>query len=162
MLSQVELGRSAPTISTLSRVALALDVPFSVLLCDARQRESVVIRAGSTSALTSHDATFMSRPLFPPEEARPVEFYEVRLAPDAVKKAPAQAPETTENLVVASGALVLTVRGERHHLGPGDAILFHADAPYEYRNGGLDEVCAYVVVALQRTSFGVLGGPRYP
>src|SRR5579862_5732897 len=35
MLSQIELGRSTPTINVLFRIAKALDHPFSALIADA-------------------------------------------------------------------------------------------------------------------------------
>src|SRR5262245_25571263 len=46
MLSQIELGRSTPTIKVLWRIARALDIPFSALIADNRpQGTTTVLRA---------------------------------------------------------------------------------------------------------------------
>ena len=53
---------------------------------------------------------------------------------------------TTENLVVAAGALELSVDGERFVLGAGDAVFFEADVPHEYFNPGDVEAIMYLVM----------------
>ena len=45
MLSQIELGRSVPTISLLWKVARALDVPFSALTSDHATAGNIVLPA---------------------------------------------------------------------------------------------------------------------
>ena len=89
MLSQVELGKSTPTINVLWRIARALGISFSALLSDSREARSVVLRAGSSKVLTSHDGGLISRALFPTDGPRKVEFYELRLAPRASERAEA-------------------------------------------------------------------------
>ena len=90
--------------------------------------------------------SFRSRPLFPSGEPRSVEFYELRLAPRSTEEAGAHPPGTLENLVVARGAIDLCVGAETHHLGTGDAILFEADVPHAYVNGGASEATMYLVM----------------
>ena len=86
MLSQVELGRSTPTINVLWRIARALSVPFSALISDRGESRSVVLRAGSSKLLRSRDGVFVSRALFPLEAPRGVEFYELRLAVEGIER----------------------------------------------------------------------------
>lgn len=86
--------------------------------------------------LTSHDGAFVSRALFPFDEPREVEFYELLLSPRSVEKADPHPPGTKENLVVVEGSLELLVNGEGHRLDSGDAILFEADVAHEYWNRG--------------------------
>jgi len=136
MLSQIELGKSAPTINVIWKIASALGLPFAALIGDAGARRSAVMRASTARVLTSHDGTFISRALFPVDRIRLAEFYELHLAPRSVEEADAHPPGTTENLVVVQGTLALRIGGERHELGPGDAILFDADVPHAYRNDG--------------------------
>ena len=96
--------------------------------------------------LTSADGSFVSRALFPFNAPRSTEFYELRLAPRGVERAEAHAPGTTENLVVASGALLVRVGSASHRLQAGDAILFEADVDHEYHNLGDEEVVSYLVM----------------
>jgi quercetin dioxygenase-like cupin family protein len=42
--------------------------------------------------------------------------------------------------------LNLVIGGERHRLGAGDAILFEADVPHEYRNDGQEPLHMFLVM----------------
>jgi quercetin dioxygenase-like cupin family protein len=84
--------------------------------------------------------------LFPFDEPRRVEFYELVLAPKAVEVADPHAPGTVENLVVSKGQLEIEAAGETYGLAIGDAILFEADKPHTYRNVGTTEARVYLVM----------------
>lgn len=146
MLGQIELGQSTPTINVLWKISLALDVPFAALIGKEEQANASLLRASRAKLLKSHDGTFTSRALFPFGSGRNVEFYELLLAPRGLEKADAHPPGTTENIVVHSGALTLTVERDVYVLGPGDAIFFEAAHPHTYENPGEDETVMYLVM----------------
>jgi quercetin dioxygenase-like cupin family protein len=146
MLGQVELGQSAPTINVLWKMARALDVPFSALITSNQTSGAKVLRSEAAKRLMSSDGSFQSRALFPFDEPRRVEFYELKLAPKGVEKAEAHAPGTTENLVVAKGSVEIVAGADTHKLEAGDAILFEADQPHVYRNAGTTEAVLYLVM----------------
>jgi transcriptional regulator with XRE-family HTH domain len=148
MLSQVELGRSTPTINVVWKIARALGVPFSALITDA-EMQPVVLRSSQAKLLTSPDGSFSSRALFPFDAPRAVEFYELRLAPHSSEEADPHPPGTRENLVVNEGALDLVVAGTRHRLAVGDAILFDGDVLHEYRNEGDAPLRMYLVMTYE-------------
>lgn len=146
MLGQVELGQSAPTINVLWKMARALDVPFSALITSAASSGTRVLRGDAAKRLMSSDGSFQSRALFPFDEPRRVEFYELKLAAKGVERADAHAPGTLENLVVAKGSVEIVAGSEHHRLESGDAILFEADQSHEYRNVGAGEAVLYLVM----------------
>ena len=146
MLGQIELGQSAPTINILWKIARSLDVPFSALISSSQTTAVKVLREKDAKRLLSHDGTFSSRALFPFDEPRRVELYELRLQPNGVEQAEAHAPGTTENLVVSKGSVEIVTGGETHRLTAGDAILFEADSAHEYRNAGTSEAVLYLVM----------------
>lgn len=146
MLGQIELGQSTPTINVLWKIARALGVPFSGLITNRALGHTTVLQAARAKVLSSHDGTFSSRALFPFDEARQVEFYELRLAPHAAEDADAHPPGTTENLVVTAGSLEMVVGVEKHVLATGDAVFFEADVPHTYRNTGATECVMYLVM----------------
>jgi transcriptional regulator with XRE-family HTH domain len=151
MLGQIELGQSAPTINVLWKISSALGVPFSALITARGTPGPHVLRAENAKLLTSHDGSFSSRALFPFDEPRRVEFYELRLAPGGQERADAHNPGTTENLVVASGSVEIEV-GPRHEvLAAGDAIVFEADVPHVYRNRADGETVMYLVMTYADT-----------
>ncbi len=146
MLGQIELGQSAPTINVLWKIARALEVTFSALISARTQSGALVLRAQESKILTSKDRSFSSRALFPFDEPRRVEFYELRLAGGTVEDADAHPPGTTENLVVTGGTVEIDVAGDTHRLETGDSILFEADTPHAYRNPGKVEAVMYLVM----------------
>jgi transcriptional regulator with XRE-family HTH domain len=146
MLCQIELGQSAPTINILWKIARALNVPFSALITEQSPSRTKVLTATSAKVLKSSDGAFSSRALFPFDEPRTVEFYELRLAPAATEKAEPHPPGTVENLVVTNGCLEMRVGEARYLLATGDAIQFEADTAHEYRNPGDGEAVIYLVM----------------
>jgi transcriptional regulator with XRE-family HTH domain len=147
MLSQVELAYSAPTINVIWRIAHALEVPFSALLTVHESRPTQVLRAAHAKTLTSHDGKFSSRALFPANAPRRAEFYELRMQARGIEHAAAHAIGTTENLVVASGNVSVTVGdAEPEQLDTGDSILFQADVAHSYENRGSSPALLYLVM----------------
>lgn len=146
MLGQIELGQSAPTINVAWKIATALGVPFSALLSERTEGGMHLLRAADSKKLTSHDGRFISRALFPFDERRRVEFYELTLQPGGVEQAHAHNPGTVEYLAVAQGQLEIDVDGRREVLVAGDAIVFEADVPHVYRNLAGGETLMYLVM----------------
>ena len=151
MLSQVELGKSAPTINVLWKVARALGVTFSALLSTNLDTSPVLLRASSAKRLSSLDGSFSSRALFPFDRPRRVEFYELHLKPHAVEEADPHPPGTAENIVVNAGAVTISVGNAAHELNQGDALLFAADVSHSYRNRGNDDALMYLVMTYAET-----------
>lgn len=147
MLSQIELGRSAPTVTVLWRIAHALGVTFSALIQEPESGGTKLLKACEAKRLTDARGGFISRALFPVGHSRQVEFYELRLAAHHDERADAHARGTTENLVVSQGELEVEVDGDVHRLVAGDAIMFTADVPHRYVNAGSEEVVAYLVMS---------------
>src|SRR3954471_21802917 len=81
MLGQIELGQSTPTINVVWKIARSLAVPFSALISHCMRPRTALLRGERAKVLTSADGKFTSRALFPYDEARKVEFYELRLRP---------------------------------------------------------------------------------
>ena len=146
MLSQIELGQSAPTITTLWKIARSLGVTFSALIMRGDESAPRVLKPGAAKLLTNKDGSFTSRALFPFGEPRRAEFYELRLRARGLEEASPHPPGTTENLVVTAGAVQIQVGGTSYELGEGDAILFVADVPHVYRNAGTSEAVMYLVM----------------
>ncbi len=146
MLGQIELGQSAPTINVLWKIARALEVTFSALISARTQSGALVLRSSESKILTSKDRSFSSRALFPFDEPRRIEFYELRLAAGSSEEADAHPPGTSENLVVTAGTIEIDVAGDTHRLEAGDSILFEADTPHAYRNPGRADAVMYLVM----------------
>jgi transcriptional regulator with XRE-family HTH domain len=150
MLGQIELGKSAPTINVLWKIARALNVTFSALIHTPTAGGTSVLREAEGRVLSSHDGRFTSRALFPFHEPRHVEFYRLGFAPGTVENAPPHPPGTVENLVVHEGSLEIEFGGQVVRLQAGDAVHFVADVEHVYRSSQPGATTAYLVMTYAR------------
>ena len=147
MLSQIETGKSVPTISLLLKVAEAVGVPVANLLAAPTSKVTVVLPRSRAKFVSACNGRFTSRALFPLDSARRAEFYEVRIAPQHREAAGPQVAGTKENLLVVEGRLELTVGKEPPLiLTPGDAVQFHADVAHVFRNPDGRDVVVHIVL----------------
>lgn len=147
MLSQIETGKSVPTISLLLKVAEALGVPIANLLATPVSRATVVLPKNRAKIVSGGNGRFTSRALFPADANRRAEFYEVRIAGQHREQAEPQAAGTKENILVVEGRIELAVGNEQPFVVPqGDAVQFHADVPHSYRNLDVKEAVVHVVL----------------
>ncbi|ANL31828.1 transcriptional regulator protein (plasmid) [Rhizobium phaseoli] len=146
MLGQIETGKSSPTLSILSKIAVALGIPCAALIAERGETPIIAVPRAKSKILASSEGRFQTRALFPFEGERKVEFYELRIAPHHTEKADAHQHGTVENLVVAQGTVeIIAGKQPLHILGEGDAIVFDADVPHVYRNMTGTEAILYLV-----------------
>ncbi|REC95727.1 helix-turn-helix domain-containing protein [Kushneria indalinina] len=120
-LSRLEQGKGNPTLDTLWRLALQLEIPFSALIASAQ------------SCVTEDD---ISVSLLDRQHDTPsVDIYLMALAPNAQRHASAHATGTRETLQVIAGSLQA---GTENALVPLNAQAVHqftADRPHAYLAG---------------------------
>ena len=151
MLSQIERGRSTPTIGVLWKIAHALEAPISALLHEDQEDNVWSLPAAGAKRLLSGDGRVCLRALFSPDQPRWVEFYELRLETRGEEAANPHPSGTLENLVVSRGEVEITIAGTRYGLTAGDAIQFWADVAHTYRNVGPMEAVLYLVMTYARS-----------
>jgi transcriptional regulator with XRE-family HTH domain len=140
MLSQVETGKTTPTIAVLWKIATGFGVPFTELLREGAAPDITVVRAGKTPAIQSADRKFRSIPLSPPGALTGVELYRITIDPGGESSSPAHAPGTVEVVSVESGRLRVTVGEREVVLDRGDSACFPADVDHAYASVS-DEAC---------------------
>jgi len=146
MLSQVESGKTTPTIAVLWKIAEGLQVPFSALLGSEELDLTYLSRRAEARSIASRDGRFSTRPLHQPGRLEKVDFYEITVEPCGRSTSRPHLPGTVEMLIVAVGRLRLEVGEHTHQLAEGDAIVFAADQPHSYENGGRTTCVAYNVI----------------
>ena len=146
MLAQIESGRSVPSIRVLCKIARGLKVSVAAFLDDDGCAGVTVLPARNSKRLVSGSGSFVSRALYPVDAPQRAEFYELRVSPLGEEHSSGHGPGVRENLVVAQGALEISVNEERFLLATGDSIVFYADQPHCYRNPVDSEAVAYLVV----------------
>jgi transcriptional regulator with XRE-family HTH domain len=149
-LSQIEGGRTNPTLAVLWKVAVGLEIPFHDLL-GAKEPSGVrVLRSGDATALRSADGRTESRLLSPGGAETAVEVYELRFQPKAIHKSEPHARGTSETVIVLIGSLRLDVADVVYDLGAGDTVFFRADVAHSYANPGNRETRVIDVIHYPR------------
>lgn len=147
MLSQIETGKSAPTISVLWKVAAALDVSITQLL-PARAPPPWVSRRGEAAVTQSRDGAATRRALHRLDVNPGVQMFEIALALDGVDAIEAAPPGSRATLVVPRGKISFSLNDEPPvALGEGDAVAFACDQRHVFRNAAAAGTLIYVVVA---------------
>ena len=150
-LSQIEGGRTNPTLAVLWKIAVGLEVPFHDLLGPTNDQSVLILRAGDSPPLRSSDGRTESRLLSPGGASGDTEIYELKLLPKAVHKSDPHARGTTETLVVLTGALELGAGDSTYQLMAGDSVFFRADVPHFYANKSSRETRCLDVIHYARS-----------
>jgi XRE family transcriptional regulator, regulator of sulfur utilization len=149
-LSQIEGGRTNPTLSVLWKVAAGLAVRFHELLDTSHESGAKLLRAGDAVVLRSADGRVESRLLTPGGAPTDVELYELRFAAKGVQRSDSHGRGTTETVCVLKGALRVAVGDEGHELLTGDTLHFSADVAHAYENRGSSETRVLNIIRYQR------------
>jgi transcriptional regulator with XRE-family HTH domain len=150
-LSQIEGGRTNPTLSVLWKVAVGLGIPFPELLELPQGHEPKVMRANDSVTLRSADGRMESRLLSPGGATPSVEVYELRFSPKGLHRSEPHSKGTSETLVVLKGALRVSLEGgDDHDLMTGDTIFFRADVPHAYENRGSQDARCLNIIHYER------------
>ncbi|MFI6405134.1 helix-turn-helix domain-containing protein [Streptomyces sp. NPDC050548] len=130
-LSQLEAAGGNPSMETIWALAVALGVPFSVLV-EPPTPSVQVIRAGDGPTVhsdrSSYTATLLSAS--PPGARR--DIYYVWLEPGTVRDSEPHIPGTVEHIVVSAGRVKAGPGKETVELGPGDYMAYRGDVPHTY------------------------------
>ncbi|WP_028623079.1 helix-turn-helix domain-containing protein [Pseudomonas sp. Ant30-3] len=133
MLVAIEAGEKNVSLTTLDRVAEALDVAFSDLIQapDARDpsRINEVAWAGK---ITGSKAVLLSKAT----ATREVEQWEWCLQPGEVYPSQADAEGWSEQIYVFAGCLTLLLGDTPYEIAAGEFYMFASNQPHAYRNDG--------------------------
>jgi transcriptional regulator with XRE-family HTH domain len=147
MLSAVERGQKAATVTVLDRIASGLGMSLPALIAAATDSSVIVRRAAEQDVINEPGG--WQRTILTPVVAG-VNFEWIRTVLPAGCDAgwyPAYAPGSHEFVAVDSGTLRLRLDSREIDLNAGDSIYFAADARHGYANPGADP-CTYHVAAI--------------
>ena len=120
-LSRLEQGRGNPTLDTIWRLAIRLNVPFGTLI-------------GPISVPIGSDGVQV-RLLDQGKDDPHVDAYWMSCAPNILREAEAHSPGSSEVITVISGQLEVGTIGNTKSLSAGETHTFRADEPHIYRTG---------------------------
>jgi len=135
-LSEVERGKSSPTVGVLEKIARALGTRSALLIDAASGLPVSHTRPGHRRVVFNEHVTVRTESLsmsFPGAEISILlKTYAAGVAP----LGPQHAHEGEEFVHVLQGRLDVRVGDEDYKLDPGDSLHFKSTRPHAYRNGG--------------------------
>ena len=140
LISKIENNKASPSLSTLHRVAKALNTSVSALFAMDETLDKVVHRphersiAGKVQAMVEWDG-IEAEIMVPYENGRLLEGFVFVMEPGGHSGGVLQ-HGGEECGYVLEGQLELTVDGSTYILNPGDSFFFISDRPHAYRNPG--------------------------
>ncbi|MVV51595.1 XRE family transcriptional regulator [Pseudomonas sp. PB120] len=133
MLVAIEAGEKNVSLTTLDRVAEALDVAFSDLIQAPDVRDHSRINELAWAGLIPGSKAVL---LAKANATREVELWEWRLEPGEHYPSEPDADGWHEQFYVFEGCLTLMVGEVPHRIGAGEFFMFASNQPHSYRNDG--------------------------
>ena len=152
LLSKIERGKLIPTLPTLLRISMVFNVGLEYFFTERAKKHVLEIvrkkdrlRFPATTGGGKPGYFFESLD-FPAVERKLNSYYAEFEALDPAELREHHHPGV-EFLYVVVGTLVLSVGGQDHKLGAGDAVYFDSTVPHSYRREGRKPASAIVTTA---------------
>jgi transcriptional regulator with XRE-family HTH domain len=133
-ISQVERNQTEPSITSLRKVAQALDVAVFYFFIDEVNNNSVV-RKSQRQKITFPDSHLVYE-LLSPDLNRQMEMFFATLEPGAVTCDEPLSHNGEEVTLVLKGQMEIEIGIEKYLLGEGDSIYYFATSPHRIVNNG--------------------------
>lgn len=152
MISQIEQGRSAPSLRSLRLIGAALHLPVSTLFQESKEVQEPgasdsearhIVRRSRRHVLKLNDA--IKKELLSPASLQSLEIFNVELQPGAASSTEAYSHSGEKAAIISEGTLDLWLDGQLHKLLEGDCCQFLSEIPHRYENTGVT-VCKIIWV----------------
>jgi transcriptional regulator with XRE-family HTH domain len=146
IISQIEKNETNPTLSTLYKIAKALNAPIEHIL-RGEENPALVEKVGpsGTPLLISDDGLCRLRIVGWLKTVELVQWYTFEADPGGVLESEPHPPGSIENLTVLSGSVNIMVGDEQLSASSGETVRYHADRPHSITNSGTELATALMV-----------------
>jgi len=145
-LSMIERGRTSPSVSTLYKLAEALEVPITAFFRLEPPKQDIVFRAmAERKRVPIPSGQWMG--LGGEAFTGRMEPFMLSLEPGASSGPFGMLHSGSEFVLCISGQIEYEVEGQRYLLKSGDSLIFAAQRRHRWKNTGNDTVQAVIVLA---------------
>ena len=135
ILSQIERDLSNPTVTTISRIAEALDEKLSDFFLKIEVEETNSIESSKeTPSITSKDGLCELNILGAGETVNWLQWYILEMKPKGVLNSGSHGPKTFENLTVIDGQIEVSCGEAIEKLSKGDTFRFQSNREHILKN----------------------------
>jgi len=160
-ISEIERGKTSPTIGALMRIAAALGKETSFFLEEEDLSEVAITRTAGRQPLPEEVSKVPGDYLTPGISGGRVNAYMLYLDPGDTREVEYEAHGGEEGVYVISGQVQFRVGEREFFLAPGDALHYPADRPHGMKNLGEGRAELLMVstkrVRRERSSNGTTG-----
>lgn len=133
MLGQIERGQSAPTVTTLWKIATGMKIPFSSFLQE-RGAEYTVVDLQERDVLIEENGAMKVYTLFEFDPIRSCEAFYIEFESGCEHMSDKHNDGVEEYIFVIHGKLDMVLNGTEITLGEKQAVRFEANIPHLYMN----------------------------
>ena len=133
-ISHVERDLTEPSITSLRKIAEALEVALFHVFVD-EEREDRVVRKDQRQEVRFPESEIIYE-LLSPDLNRQMETFMGTLKPGAVTSSEPMAHAGEEVIYVLEGQMYIRIGNEEYHLEEGDTIYYYGTIPHMIRNSG--------------------------
>ena len=140
LISQIERDLVVPSVTSLWRLAKALDTNINFFFHEEPKEDQFIIRNGDHQTIVAHHNNSFYKLLHPATPNRMMDFTEITLkAGCSYEKKPLVQHEGEECGYVLKGVLTIYLDGKEYNLYPGDSMYFSSTLPHKYLNNGKED-----------------------
>lgn len=133
MLGQIERGESNPTVTTLWKIAIGLQISFSTLI-DEQPSDVLFVDLAKINPVIEQNGEYRVYPIFPFDPRKKIEIFIVELEPGCHHISEAHYEGVEEHVTVMNGELEVIIGDASYRLTEGNSIRFIANKPHQYIN----------------------------
>lgn len=148
MLAQIENQKSNPTVNTLWKIALALNISFTSLI-EGDAEEITIVKNLQLTPLVEDEDRFVLYPIFPYDKQRKFEVLYIEIEKDGISYSDAHESGTYEYLIVYQGKVELKLNNDKYLLEKGESIRYPANVKHSYHNIGAEKVELCMIIYYQ-------------
>jgi transcriptional regulator with XRE-family HTH domain len=135
-ISEIERGKTSPTIGALVRIAQALGKETSFFLEEEQLSDVAIVRRDERLPIPIEELKVSGEYLTPGIPGGRLNAYMVHLEPGAGEDAVYPAHNGEEGFYVIKGSIDFRVGDRVIRMEPGDAVHYPCDRPHGFRNAG--------------------------
>lgn len=133
LISQVEKDIANPSIETLRRIAIALEIPIALLFEETTPPNGILIHKNSRKILKVPKSN-LAYQLLTPDLNRKIEFLWIEIEPGKQIEPIAFSHDGEECAVIIEGQLNLWINDTEYVMNEGDSISFDSTLPHSIAN----------------------------
>lgn len=144
MLSQIEKGKSSPTINTIWKIASGLNIPYTILLEQPISAAQILTKEDVVHQC-SEDGNYEHYCYYPNTPVRNFELFQMILKVGGMYRSRGHSEKSEEYILVTTGELTIEIDGKKYLLFPDNTMTFNAAKEHSYANNGNDTVKAMII-----------------